>query len=333
MIDHTKPYFITPFLSLHPDELYMYSRQEWIEDKRGKKESSLNNLTNNYHHNRLSEKATKKAKRAIKYLVYNSCEKKAYNHKLKSTFTFKVNFITLTLSSPQIHSDQTIKSQLLNQFLIEAKKKWQLVNYVWKAERQRNGNIHFHILTDVWIPWSELRSVWNRIQEKLGYITEFENRTGKSNPNSTDVHSLKKVQNVSAYLVKYMTKNYKGNHEQVSSKIRSKLKGLGKDNISVSNGAKKYLQSIAGTGRIWTCSKELSNITGAQVEMTSELEEEINRLQKKAGIRRFDKDYVTGIYFNNDYLRTGEFPLLSHIFLNYIATLFRQKEQLILNFT
>jgi hypothetical protein len=88
-------------------------------------------------------------------------------------FTFEVNFVTLSLASKQIHSDQVIKSKLLDSLLKESKRRWNVDHYIWKAEKQKNGSIHFHILTDVFIPYNELRNVWNRIQGKLGYIAGY----------------------------------------------------------------------------------------------------------------------------------------------------------------
>jgi hypothetical protein len=78
--------------------------------------------------------------------------------------------------------------------------------YVWKYEKQGNGNIHYHILTDKFIPYRELRDNWNRIIEKHNYIYQFKLKHGHTDPNTTDIHSLKKVNNVPQYLSKYMIK-------------------------------------------------------------------------------------------------------------------------------
>lgn len=111
-------------------------------------------------------------------------------------------FVTVTLSSRQIHCDKTIKRECLNHFLIYLKRNYGVVNYIWKAELQDNGNIHYHILTDKYIPWQELRDLWNSAQNRLGYVDMFQH----DNPNSTDIHSLRKVKNVMSYVAKYMTK-------------------------------------------------------------------------------------------------------------------------------
>lgn len=115
----------------------------------------------------------------------------------------KHTFVTLTLSSRQIHCDKTIKRECLNHFLIYLNRHYGVRNYVWKAELQKNGNIHYHIITDKFIPHQELRELWNTAQNRLSYVDMFDH----SNPNSTDIHSLQRVKNVMAYVGKYMSKN------------------------------------------------------------------------------------------------------------------------------
>lgn len=111
-------------------------------------------------------------------------------------------FITLTLSSRQVHCDKTIKRECLNHFLIYLKRHYGVVNFIWKAELQKNGNIHYHMITDKYIPHQELRELWNTAQNRLSYVDMF----AHDNPNSTDIHSLKRIKNVMAYVGKYMSK-------------------------------------------------------------------------------------------------------------------------------
>jgi hypothetical protein len=298
--DFNESCIIVPALSIHTDELYLYGRREWIKEPSYNNKKSLLNLTNNTRKKEISDKSKQKIKRAAKYLLYNSTVKKAYNYKTRSRFTFKVNFITLTLSSHQKHSDQEIKSMLLNQFLIEAKKRWSINNYIWRAEKQANGNIHFHILCDRFIPWLELRNTWNRIQNKLGYIDEFFEKYNHRTPNSTDIHSLRKVENVAAYVTKYITK----------SDDQNKI-----------------------TGENWRASNQLSNIKGGRMDLNDEVLQEIERLQSEKGSRRIDKEHFSGIFFNNNYLTRKEYPILSELFEKYVAEIFGYHEIEIFNTT
>lgn len=150
-----------------------------------------------------------------------------------------ITFVTLTLSAPQRHFDQTVKRKLLGQFLKEIQEKEGVRNYFWRTEPQANGNIHIHILCDSFIPWRSIRARWNRIQEKLGYVSRYQEKhqgmtfdryqrlygqggkvpteklrkayaygvsTNWLDPNSTDIHRLEKVEDASAYVVKYVCK-------------------------------------------------------------------------------------------------------------------------------
>lgn len=158
----------------------------------------------------ISKQSQVKLRYAISLLNYKSKPKKVLNLVTNSYYTFKINFITLTLPSLQGNiSDKEIKSQYLNNFLIQLKNKFGVTDYIWKAETQENGNIHFHITTNTYIPHEKLRNLWNRILWKSGMIQEFYKKHNHYNPNSTDVRSVKNIVNFENYLIKYFCKNEK----------------------------------------------------------------------------------------------------------------------------
>lgn len=118
----------------------------------------------------------------------------------------KVTFISLTLSSVQIHSDYTCK-KMLNYFFTELQKKLKSkIYYVWKAERQRNGNIHFHVLTNVYVSYELVKLLWNNIQKRYLYIKKFFEKHLHINPNSVDVKRVYIFSEVKKYLKKYFQK-------------------------------------------------------------------------------------------------------------------------------
>ena len=163
-------------------------------------------------------------------------EKKDKN---KQEITYKLAFITLTLSSVQDVPDEIIKKAMLNHFLVEIKRKYNVENYIWKAEKQDNGNIHFHVLIDKYIYHDDVRKLWNSIQNKapFHYVDKYSikmqekykngfkpdnnstvsieiqrkrfeigKNTKWTNPNSTDIHALKSIKNAAAYITKYLSK-------------------------------------------------------------------------------------------------------------------------------
>lgn len=192
------------------------------------------NLAKNDHGGKLSDKAVKKMKNAINWLLAAATDKDVYSKKSKSWFKFKINFVTLTLPDTDIPiSDKDFKTQLLNPFLTYMRKYYGLKNYVWKLEFQQNGKLHLHITTDSFCHHADIKRVWNMQLQANGYLEAFFKKFGHREPNSTDVHSVYKVRNVAAYLAKYMSKN------------------------------SEDLKNIKG--RIWGCSYELSRANKTQL--------------------------------------------------------------------
>jgi len=271
-----------PYISVRPSRITFYEKYESSYTKSPlAKSRSEENLKENRPDPKLSKKAARRIKDAIDWLLFLAADKKAYSEKHGRYYKFKVTFITLTLSSSQIHDDRIIKSKLLNSFLTLAKTKWKVSKYLWRAEPQKNGNIHFHLITDRFIPWDELRDTWNRIQNKLGYVdryqakfrdmsfdeylqnypvTKFVSRSkrltawkngqacGWSNPNSTDIHSVIRIGNLAAYLAKYCTK-----------------KSTGREIL----------------GDLWRLSYSLSNLKSAVTCVYSDLENEVGVIIEK----------------------------------------------------
>lgn len=214
----------------------------------------------NRNNGELSMKAIRRIKCYVNWLIYLARTKRVYMKDTKKHFRFRVNFITLTLSSKQEHSDREIKSKMLRPFLRILVDRWGVVNYLWKAETQGNGNIHFHITADQFIHHREIRDTWNTIQETLGYVT----RSGIKDPNSTDVHSVKQVRNLASYISKYIAKN---------DPTRRKI-----------------------DGKIWDCNSELKAISVKVRDSKIELDE-LQCLEEGCNVYR---EFTTRVYFFNE---------------------------------
>lgn len=219
------------------------------------------------------------------------------------SFFFKVNFITLTLPDTEKPiSDRDLQKQLLNPFLTYMRKYHNLTNYVWRLEFQANGKLHVHISTDTFIHYEKIRDTWNRLLDKNGYMDLFYKKHGHRDPNSTDVHATKKIKNMAAYLAKYMSKKgstYEWLPSKYSKNIENSLmagipeSGLkllqDKKNKSLNKKVKPlgvmswkawYFQRVNFwnsplnprpiTGRIWSCSKELSAANKLVVHIPSD---------------------------------------------------------------
>jgi len=268
-----------PFVSVKPNYFTTYIHRDVTDDHRYGRPSSFVLPSETKTHGLMSNKANGRVRLAIDWMLHLAKDKPLPQNKQTSNFTFKVNFITLTLCSKQKHSDNEIKSILLNQFLTELRTKFKCSNYLWRAESQRNGNIHFHIVTDVFVPWRALRSDWNRIQEKLGYVSAFTTNSGKTDPNSTDVHSINKIKNLSGYLAKYCSKNSKGYVVMVSKASTLPFKPKYWLNYSHPKLAAKPTFYRQISGKLWGLSHSLSKFKTARKEVSGVLERECEWLR------------------------------------------------------
>lgn len=184
-----------------------------------------------------------------------------------------------------------------------------MVNYVWKAELQKNGNIHFHLTTDIFIHYMLIRREWNNAISKLGYIERYAQthsqltfdeynyyrsqqgssdieknkkaysyglRTNWRSPNTTDVKSVKNVKSLSAYLAKYLTKEA-GDKEKT---------GIFADS----------LRSL--TGRLWFCSRTISNLKNVKLDLNKETKKVIYVLNKIKAVRKYYYQYAEVFFYN-----------------------------------
>ena len=96
---------------------------------------------------------------------------------------------------------------LLEPFLAWLRKTKGVRSYIWKAELQKRGQIHYHITTPSFINWQEIRAKWNRLQMRAGLLDDYYNRFKSVDPNSTDIHQVYKKSDLTSYLIKYLSKS------------------------------------------------------------------------------------------------------------------------------
>lgn len=133
-----------------------------------------------------------------------------YDKKVHYTKQRTLSFMTLTLPVKQRHTDKVFR-KLLVRMIENLVKTHKVKYYLWRAEPQGNGNIHFHVLLDRYIYHKNINRLWCKQLEKLGYITQYQKeKNTKELPPSTEIRGLKKVKNTANYILKYMTKPEKG---------------------------------------------------------------------------------------------------------------------------
>ena len=203
------------FPLFHDNEDYFSSaasvRKDWIafyDQFIGSKKNS--NLyykpLSNKRVNDISIKSQKRICKYIELLYLAARNKRVYSKKTNKNYSYKLGFLTLTLQSMQIHSDKEIHEKIFKPFIRECKNKHPEFNYIYKAETQENGNLHYHLTTNAFIHHEWLKNAWNHYCNVLGYI----DRCKVNNPNSTDIKAVKNNKDLSIYLSKYISKQGEG---------------------------------------------------------------------------------------------------------------------------
>lgn len=326
-----------PVLSINPSSLCTFS--DLVSGPRPTRqlETYKENFKQNKHNDKISKIATKKISLALDYIIYVAKPKTIPQGYKGAGNKYKLAFVTLSLSSKQIHSDKEIITNCLQPLLNYFRKHYKLENYVWRAEKQKNGNIHFHIVLDKWIPYQDLRFRWNLYQQNLGYVSRYSENQKKfhkdgfrarpsmfktwsenkqkqaydkgfkenwNNPNSVDIHSTKRIKNLKKYLCKYLTK-------QPNEKIRED---------EINNTTVSGLLSI--DSRLWACSEQLSNLKGARSDIDSDTFREIENIRSTKNVKTIISNYFTVTFIELKLLDKVEYPIVTKLFEDYIKLKF-----------
>lgn len=224
----------------------------------------------------MTDHARSRILRTVDVFLQKSPQRKVFNPVIGQKVNFRLSFITLTISA-QVCKDASDGHPALKVFLQHFKRpaakkaiSERLTSYIWKAELQERGQLHYHITTNAWLHWAEIQRVWNGIQFSRGWLNDFQARHGHTNPNSTDVHSVYKVRDIQAYLGKYLSKTGK------------------KDVSELGFCVPVYVPSIGG--KVWDCSQDLK-VKRFSDELSSETEANILDAvaQGKAFLKRLDR--------------------------------------------
>lgn len=273
---------------LHVKPSYVYSQPMWHYERPGRSLRQIANEANlkrNTPNPQGSKKSDKRLRNAISWLSASAQIQRVYCKETNHWHQFRLNFITLTLPTTDHDlSDGYIKSKVLRNLLAKMRYSTPGLNYIWKAEPQANGNIHFHVFTDKFIHHKTLRKKWNASLAKHGliqpyaakhqamdvidYVDEYTSEVSASpvklakryyrgkatnwqQPNTSDVRAMKDVNDVGAYVSEYMSKKHTGRRE---------IKG-----------------------RLWGCNYELSESRQCVFWVESqEQESELHQLQQPA---------------------------------------------------
>jgi len=238
----------------------IYSYSELCKSKEAEMQLRLKEARKSTYRGEMSETAKKNLRKRIS-IWFDAIE---HQNKRNSQNVFSIPirpvFLTVTLSASQAHSDILIKQRILKPFLRILRENYRCDRYIWKAERQQNGNVHFHILIDRYIDKEIVQRLWNTCQDSLYYVSEFQKKHGHRQPPSTQIEAIRDWNKMSAYIEKYVCKEVEG------KKIE---------------------------GAVWKCSKTLRTLSYIEIPVDNDLSNNILQAMRENSLRLVEKDHYT----------------------------------------
>ena len=260
------------------------------------------------HGGLISSHSARKIRNAIDWLLAAAEDKYLYSKESNRFYTWRLSFLTLTLPTQGKLSDIEVKS-ILNSFLTLAKHNYGLKSYIWKAEPQSRGVIHFHLTSDCYMWKNSLRFEWNRLLAKSGLLN------GHDDAPSTKIHSTYRTKNMAAYLCKYFIKPPA---KFIQPPLANKYGGLAisfrgdPDAVYTDFVGIHYIRPI--TGRLWGCSQELSKARNFSFIVNVPEMRAINGELREAGAHETQKTYCNFFKLPPDYYDKLAYGQLKHEF-------------------
>lgn len=259
----------TSYLQVRKNSIVQYDQSEFSKRKQEAINELLAENGKDTYRGEMSIVAQKNLRRKIQ-IWHSGIEyfnAKVYNP--NSFNTKRLVFLTLTLSSSQRHSDQQIKKDILKPYMRILREKYGCSNYVWKAESQANGSIHFHVIIDKYIDKEELQNEWNYSQQKLFYIDRFEQKFRHRNPPSTHVEVVDNLEVAEKYIEKYICKEDK--YRRIE-------------------------------GAIWKASKSVNSLKFFEIVEDNQIKDSINQAIENEDCKLVEKDNYRMFFFEKDKL-------------------------------
>ena len=244
------------------------------------------NTSNQKYTGILTDSAAKKIKNLLDIWINAIMVFNIYNYQRferKKTF---ITFATLTLPAKQNHTDKEIARKIFTPFIDKIKYHFRIEAYFYRAERQQNGNIHYHVLFDRYVKFEDLKNLWNQTTEKLNYITEFEKIHHHRSPNSVDIRTIPNLAHIQKYITKYVVKN-------------------------------ESIEKIEG--RVWFCSHNISNLKPFTTNNYVMIMALLDYIQNVPSVRVYANDFANLYYLQNSLIATFKTnPLISQYYLYHV---------------
>lgn len=289
------------------------------------------NFTDTFHDCRMSAAAVKTIKKAVNVILYLarrqhfaqsrrtakvSCTGFRQNYikttdgkksKDKPISDYLCSFITLTLPSKQTHTDKELTEFAINPFLSYCRKMWGVRYYIWKKELQKNGNLHFHLITDRYIRWDKLRETWNRIinrgkvdkcETPFDYVDRYTAKMRQRYANGWDINKMFAIAKESPYVQQRADEAA----AEIEKKEKRELSDVEYNYIFLKENQKEYRKMFAAyNAEIYD---ENGNIKPEEERWLNPNSTDISAIKTPRGISAYVAKYIAKDIDDNNELST-----------------------------
>lgn len=206
----------------------------------------------------------------------------------RSAKTYPV-FITLTLPDQNGLSDKEVKKDLLELLLKRLIYNGMMIEYFWKAEKQKRGTLHFHLITDRYVDMKYLQTIWNDILRKKGILNNYYKIHKHYNAPSTHIRSINDLKNSVGYVMKYVS---------------------------------KYNDSLKVDGRLYSFSKKLSTLSPCKLFYEGSNIDPLNHYLSVNVSKVIDNDYYSIYYLKDSFQVNQVSDPIKRQFIDYYLNIY-----------
>lgn len=254
----------------------------------------------NAYSGEMKDGTRKRLTRAVTLMVQASPMRTIWNEVSKCYMMHRLSFITLTVSQKKNISAKQAYPILLKPFLRWMRETKGVKMYVWKAELQRRGQIHYHITFPDFIHYEEINKKWNELQREAGTLNDYVKEHGHYKAPSTDIHKVQNERDMAAYICKELAKTVNAKRLRAMHMIDSLIQA---GEIPKEQRA-KFLDEYTGQemttdGKIWGCSENLLGAQYFSVPLRSDMLDVINSLVEAKEAREVRGDFWAVVYLQD----------------------------------
>lgn len=273
-------------------ELPIYDSR-YGSQKRANQLQQLKEAKKETYGGRLTKGAKKRMTKAIDLLVQSAKPTWGKNEVTNKRVKHTLSFITLTVSNDNNISGHQGFELIFKHFLQWMRRTANVSTYIWKAEVQQRGQLHYHITTPSWIHYQQIRNKWNTLQRSAGVTNDYYNKYGTYDPNSTDIGEVRMTADLAGYMKKEFCKSIQNPYEQKKQKIEDRFEKKQITTTKKEEEMKELELEMKGWGKLWDCSQNLKREKYYTIEESTDTYKLIKEEEKKGTITRNQLEQCT----------------------------------------